>query len=211
MLTDLSPREADGFLGLRRRRLRIRYAGGALSAPFVYDEVCRSSLDAVVIAAHFQHEDRLWVYLRSAVRPPLALRDPRRSPEAEEGDGGLWELPAGLIDPGEQSAAGVLRAGARELAEELGFQAEPEELERLGPSVLPCPGIIAERQYFVAVHVDPARRGEPCLDGSALEVGGQVQAVALETALAWAREGSLQDAKTELGLRRLAERLGSGP
>lgn len=208
MLADSSPREADGFLGLRRRSMRVRYASGSVSEPFVYDEISRSALDAVVISAHFEKGGEPWVYLRSALRPPLALRDPATSAVPEDGGGGLWELPAGLVEPGEQSAAGVLRAGARELAEELGFEASPQALELLGPSALPCPGIIAERQHFVAVRVDPAARQEPGLDGSALEFEGRVLPVALTTALEWAREGSLPDAKTELGLRRLAERLG---
>ena len=75
----------------------------------------------------------------------------------------------------------------------------------LGPSTLPAPGFIAERHFFVSVEVAPERRGEPGLDGSALERFGRVIALPLRRALAWCASGRIEDAKTELGLRRLAE------
>ena len=70
------------------------------------DEV-RRAIDAVIIVAHFEREGQRWVYLRSALRPPFYFRDPKRSPVAEAANGALWELPAGLIEPGEQNDGGV--------------------------------------------------------------------------------------------------------
>jgi ADP-ribose pyrophosphatase len=209
-LEDLSPAAPAGFLRLVRERLQVRASDGHVSRPFVYDRIDRTGIDAVVIAAFFFESGIPHVYLRSALRPPLYFRDPKRSPQPESGLGALWELPAGLIDVGEQSAAGVHVAAARELQEELGFSVAPAAIVRLGHSVLPCPGVIAERQYFTAVQVDPARREQPTLDGSELEREGRVATVSLEQALAWIRAGQLEDAKTELGLRRLAEHLQAG-
>ena len=71
------------------------------------------------------------MYLRSAVRPPCALRGLRRPHE-----GGLWELPAGLVEPGEEPAA----AAARELGEELGFAADAGAMRPLGAWMFPVPG-----------------------------------------------------------------------
>lgn len=206
-LEDLSPDTGAGFLWLVRRRLRAHYPDGTSSAPFVYDAVERRSVDAVVIAAHFVREGEPWVYLRSAVRPPLRFRDPARSPVSEARTGWLWELPAGLIEAGEAGAQGVLEAGQRELEEELGFDVAREALSPLGHSTLPSPGVIGERHFFVSVVVDPAARAEPSLDGSALERFGRVVALPLERALALCRSGQIEDAKTELGLRRLSESL----
>jgi len=80
-----------------------------------------------------------------------------------------------------------------------------DSLLPLGPSTFPCPGVIGERHYFFQVVVNPERRENPTLDGSALEGLGAIIDVKLDDALHWCRIGSLEDAKTELGLRRLAE------
>jgi len=207
LVEDISPIAPAGFLRLLRRRLRIRSADGERSEPFVYDEVDRRAIDAVVIAAHYTQNGLRWVYLRSALRPPLRFRDPARSPGGARETGALWELPAGLIEPGEQSTGGVLRASCRELREELGFMALETDFQWLGPPTWVSPGIISERQFFVHLEVHPERRGEPSLDGSALERDGRVVAVPLERALHLCRTGRIEDAKTELGLRRLVEAL----
>lgn len=207
LLEDLSPRVEPGFLRIVRRRLRARYPDGSLSEPFVYDEVDRRAIDAVVIAAHFSDSSgQRSVYLRSALRPPVVFRDRARSPIPDgELTSSIWELPAGLVEANEQSLAGVRASAARELEEELGFGVDPKALTELGPSTFPAPGFIAERHFFFAVEVKPEERREPALDGSALEHGGAVLALRLEQALELCRRGQIVDAKTELGLRRLRE------
>jgi ADP-ribose pyrophosphatase len=211
LIEDVSPAIPAGFLGLTRRRLRVRYPDGERSAPFVYDELDRRAMDAVVLAAHFPRDGQRWVYLRSALRPPLRFRDPARSPTGASETGALWELPAGLIEPDEQSSSGVLEAGRRELWEELGFSARASDLQPLGPASWPCPGVMCERHFFLQLEVRPEARGEPALDGSALERFGRVIALPLTEALALCRAGRIEDAKTELGLRRLADTLNIAP
>ena len=208
LVEDLSPKE-HGFLRLIRRRYQISYPDGTVSAPFVYDAIDRAAIDAVVIAAHFlDAAGARRVFLRSALRPPLTLRDRAQSPLPDEAcDGALWELPAGLVEPSERSRAGVARAAQRELHEELGFAVPLEALRALGPSTFPAPGFVAERHFFFEVEVDPGARGEPELDGSALERFGVVADVTLDEALAMCRTGAIEDSKTELTLRRLAEHL----
>lgn len=209
LIEDVSPPGPPGFLRLVRRRLVAHYPDGSVSQPFLYDEVDRRAIDAVIIAAHYQQGGEPWVYLRSAVRPPLQFRDPDRSPVPEARGGSLWELPAGLIEPGEQTPEGVFEAGRRELAEELGFDVPVTAFHALGPSTFPAAGFIAERHFFVSVAVRPEARSEPSLDGSALERFGQVLALPLARALDLCRSGGVEDAKTELGLRRLAEAVAS--
>ena len=67
-------RPTGGFLDLSRFDLRVRYADGTESPAFAYDMTTRKALDAVVIAAHFTDAGVRHVYLRSAVRPPCAMR-----------------------------------------------------------------------------------------------------------------------------------------
>jgi ADP-ribose pyrophosphatase len=194
-------------LRLVRRKLTASYPDGTRSAPFLYDEVDRTSIDAVVIAAYYRDAGgQAWVYLRSALRPPVVFRDAARSPCPEQDPrSSIWELPAGIIESGEQTKDGVRRCAARELAEELGFRMDPKHLVELGPSSFPAPGFIAERHFYFAIEVTPDARAEPDLDGSALEVGGVVHALPLDAALAHCRDGRIVDAKTELALRRLKE------
>jgi ADP-ribose pyrophosphatase len=185
-----------GFLNLRRVELSLRYPDGSTSPPFAYDLATRTALDAVVFLVHFQDPaGTRHVFLRSAVRPPVALR-----PIPPLHDGNLWEVPAGIIDPNETPEA----AAAREIGEELGFQVAPSDLAELGPWTLPAPGVIGERHVFCHVEVDPRTRGVPKEDGP-LEHAGVVLALPLDAALAHCREGAIRDAKSELALRRLAE------
>jgi ADP-ribose pyrophosphatase len=186
-----------GFVDLMRVDLVARYPGGEESRPFAYDLVTRRSLDAVVIAAHFDEGGSRHVFLRSAVRPPLALR-----PIPPAHDGSLWELPAGLIEAGEDPEA----AAARELEEELGIAAGAKAFQPLGGWAFPAPGFIAEQHFFFHVEVDPRTRLVPTEDGSALERGASIVAVAVKDALEHCRRGTIRDAKTELALHRLAER-----
>jgi 8-oxo-dGTP pyrophosphatase MutT (NUDIX family) len=165
-----------------------------------------------MIAAYFTEGGVRHVYLRSAVRPPCALRGSTDDAGAGVGagagtgardsaTGGLWEIPAGLIEPGESPAA----AAVRELGEELGFAAEASALRPLGPWMFPVPGMIAERNLFYCVEVDPRTRAVPTEDGSALEREAAIVAIPVAEALEHCRTGAIRDSKTELALRRLAE------
>jgi ADP-ribose pyrophosphatase len=208
LLEDLSPPNQTGFLRLVRHRYRASYPDGTVSAPFVYDAVVRDAIDAVVIVAHFVARDGTpRVFLRSAFRPPLTLRNRAHSPLPDEAcDGHLWELPAGLVEAAERSPTGVAQAAQRELLEELGFEVSVAELSPLGHSTFPAPGFVAERHFFFEVRVDPKARREPELDGSPLERFGSVIELPLSEALELCRQGTIEDAKTELALRRLQEK-----
>lgn len=206
LVEDLSPEGPQGYLRLVRRRYVAHYPDGSVSQPFIYDEVDRRAIDAVVIVAHFIEDGARHVYLRSALRPPVVNRDPARSPMAEKENRGLWEVPAGLVEADEQTEAGVQSCAARELDEELGFNVPAQYLRPLGPSTFPTPGVIAERHFYFEVEVDPATRTEPALDGSALEHFGRVVSLPLDEALELCAAAAIEDAKTELALRRLRER-----
>ncbi len=210
LVKDESP-PGGGFLRRLSRRLVTVSSTGARSSTFIYDEVDREALDAVVVLPHFVRLEAgqrvRYVVLRSAVRPPVALRSEARSPISERENRGLWELPAGLVEKDEYHAVGLSRAAARELEEETGLCMPPQAFRPLGPSTFPAPGVIAERHFYFQVEVDPERAGVPSLDGSPLEEAGEVIALPLSACLKAARLGKLEDAKTELALRRLSDEL----
>lgn len=189
-------RATGGFFDVRRLDLVARYPDGTESTTFPYDIGAREAIDAVVMAAHYVEGGARHVYLRSSIRPPCALR-----PVPPAHDGALWELPAGLVEPGEEPAA----CAARELAEELGFVVPASAMQPLGPWTFPAPGIIGERHLFFHVEVDPHARTTPTEDGSALERAAEILAMPVRDAIEHCRRGAIPDAKTELALRRLAE------
>lgn len=206
VVRDRSNDPGPTFLRLKRYELVV-VRGGKRSASFVYDVLDRTALDACVMLAH--HEEvsptlgtrRVFVWMRSAIRPPIALRGEHAASAPHSGS--LWELPAGLIEPGESAEV----AAVRELAEELGFTVAPSAMKRLGPAAYPAPGFVGELHHFFHVRVDPHARVKPAEDGSPLEEDALVVAVPLEEALDACRTGAIHDEKTELALRRLADQL----
>ena len=195
VVRDRTAEGGAGFLNVKRLELVAR-RGGVASKPFAYDVLDRRALDACVMAAHHRVGGVRHVWLRSAVRPPLAVR-----PIEPRANGVMWELPAGLVEPGETARA----AAARELEEELGFRVGEAALAELGGWTAPAPGFVGEMHFFFHVEVDPASRREPGGDGSPLEDAAVCVAVPLDEALDACRRGDVRDAKTELALRRLAE------
>lgn len=189
--------EPPGFLNLRRYELVV-VSPEKRSQSFRYDVVDRRALDASVMIAHTVGEVGIEVYLRTSVRPPIGLR-----PDAKGSDAVVWELPAGLIEPGEAPRA----AAARELEEELGFSVDEEDMRPLGAWAFPAPGFIAEIHHFFHVRVDPAKRGIPGGDGSPLEEVAEIVKIPLQEAIDACRSGIIRDSKTELALCRLRDEL----
>lgn len=194
-------RELDGdvpaperFLDVRRVVCRLVPPGRAPSASFRYDAVTRRALDAAVIVPHTRVDDVVHVLLRSALRVPIALRDDAAAAEAV-----LWEVPAGLVEPGEPPDA----AARRELAEETGLAGV--HVAPLGPAAYPAPAVVGERHHFFHAAFDADAPRTPTEDGSVLEAHAELCLVSLAEALDACRAGRVRDAKTELALRRLAE------
>jgi ADP-ribose pyrophosphatase len=206
LVEDRSPAQPPGFLQLRRRLLRNRYADGSASAPYEYDSVDRRATDAVVLVLHTKDEH---VLLRTSLRPPLAFRSELAVPVAPTVDPVLWELPAGLVEPEEVGEEGLRACCVRETLEETGYTLGPEDFVPLGAPIFLSPGVIAERLYYFTALVEESARGIPTEDGTPVESGGTVRFYPIDDAIAACDAGAIGDVKSEVGLRRLAAR--SGP
>jgi ADP-ribose pyrophosphatase len=197
-----------GFLAVRRTHLRNRRADGSLSAAFLCDFIVRPyGQDAVVVIAwHRGPDGKVGVLLRECLRPTLWLgRDAAAAPLPEARRLFLTEAVAGILETGDVGEAGLRARAVAELAEEAGFHVEPSAIQLLGAGTHPSPGAMFEKFYIVAVEVDPSSQREPEGDGSPMEEAATTRWLELDTAIAACVRGELEDAKTELGLRRLRD------
>ncbi len=104
--------------------------------------------------------------------------------------GWLWELPAGKLEPDEPP----LNTAQRELIEEAGTEAAT--WASLGACV-PSPGVLTEVVHlFLATGLTPAN--------TALEAAEVIEIhwIPLQQAFGWAMDGTINDAKTVIGLVR---------
>ncbi len=199
-----------GFLAIRRLHLRHRRDDGSLSARYINDFVVRPyGLDAVVVVVWHRRPDGVSVLVRDGRRPTLTFgRDPARTPLPDPRPyARLTELVAGILEEGDHGEAGIRTRAAAEVHEEAGFRVDPAAVELLGAGCFPSPGSMAEKFHFTAVEVDPATQEPLGGDGSPMEEGAATRWLDLDAAIAACVRGDLEDAKTELGLRRLRDRL----
>ena len=199
----------EGYLRVKRRKMRARYADGQQSDEFKYDVVERWNQDAVAILLHSVRAGVRYIILRSAIRPPLALRETLLEGAAPYPDGvsrgELWEIPAGLVENDERNARGLVECAVRETEEEVGLTIRAEDVRPLGGAMLPSSGIIGECVFLFECEVDTSKHTVPEGDGP-LERNARVIEVPFETALSWCDHGLLPDAKTELAIRRFASK-----
>jgi ADP-ribose pyrophosphatase len=211
VLGDHLPREArTGFLWIRHVTLQNRYADGQRSKPYEYFMVERELLDAVAITLFRRTHAGIEVVLRSQLRPPLAFRHTYEVPLLAAGTGAVqWEVPAGLIEPGERGEAGLFRRASAEALEEVGYELPPERFSMLGAASSLSPGLLAEKLFFVCAELrEDDRQVTAAGDGHAVEEGSVSLFVPLADALAAIDSGLIHDVKTEVALHRLARMVG---
>lgn len=216
-------RSDEGFLRVRRLRLRNVYADGGRSEPYPCDIVSRIRTDAVAVVVFEIAGSRaagparagrrtVRVALKTGLRAPLFFR--RRlaltQPDARL-YGVIAEIVAGMLEPEDVGPDGVDRRAVHECVEESGIETTPDRMEPLGAESFPSPGITDEKVHFRALEARIDERGAPGGDGSAMEEGGGVVVMTVEEAIVACRTGVIPDMKTELALTRLCDRIGYLP
>ena len=202
-----------GFLRLRRLVCRNVRADGSVSRDYPVDVIDRENLDAVavVIWRRSAETGRVEVLLRDCLRPAAYLRKER---EPALADPRVYltvpEIVAGVLEADDVGEAGVLRRSAEEVREEAGFEVDVEEIVPLGAPFFVAPGILSEKIFLTAVDVGRRPQGPPHGDGSPLEENGRTTWVDLDAAIGRCTSGEVEDAKTEIGLRRLKDRIPGG-
>ncbi len=197
----------EGFLHIRRLRVRNLRADGSKSDVYRVDVVDRPRLDAVAVLLWRRGDQGLEFLTRQNLRPAAYFRH-EKVPNVPDGRSHLFceEIVAGLLETTDQGLPGVRQRAVEETFEEAGYRVRLEAVELLGPPFFVAPGIISEKIFLTAVDVTGLVPGVPEGDGSPLEEGGATgwrTHASLETALS---DGTIQDAKTELALRRFLAR-----
>jgi ADP-ribose pyrophosphatase len=214
ILSDETIGQAGGFLAIRRLHVVNVRPDGSRSPPYLCDFVVRpKGIDAVVVALYARRGDAIEVLLRHGLRLPLHVGRPAgRLPIAEaERHPFFREVVAGIIENDDVGLDGVRRRAALEVEEEAGFHVAPEAVVFLGAGTFPSPGAMAEKFWLTAVEVDrAAATGVFTGDGSPMEEGAHVEWMELDRAILACVAGELEDAKTEIVLRRLRDRLKEG-
>lgn len=204
----------EGYLRLYRWTMRNHYADGSVSRNYNVDVVDRAGIDAVAVALYaIEPATRtVRVLLRETLRPGLLLRQQRETPLPDDRERPVnWEVVAGVIEPGEHGHKAINERAALEVQEEAGFKVYGPAVIDLGAAILPTPGPFPEKIYLKAVEVDPDEQGHPEGDGSPMEQGAALRWFELADAIQRCVNGEIEDAKTEIALRRLAQRLGFLP
>lgn len=199
----------QGFLRVRRLRVRNRYADGSASAVYDCDIVSRRAIDAVAVVLYETTGARVRVLLKDGVRPPVYLRrhkdlvreDPR--PYLT-----VTEIAAGVLEPEDTGEDGIERRAAAEAHEECGLTVDPARVRRLGSASFPSPGVTDENVHFRAVQAPLGDAVRPQGDGSIMEEATRTVILDLDEAIARCRRGEIPDMKTEIGLLRLADAIG---
>lgn len=204
----------EGFLRLKRLTLRNQYADGTASREYPCDIVTRPGADAVAVVLWHREGGKVFVHLRRGVRCAVYFRRDKKA-ELVQPDDRLYdtldELVAGILEKADTGPGGVRRRGALEAHEEAGFAVAPDEVRLLGAGFFPTPGVTDEKVFLAEAEVEPSSAGAIEGDGSVMEEGASTIVRELRDAIAACRSGEIADAKTELGLFRLADAIGYIP
>ncbi len=202
----------EGFLRLKRYRARNRRDDGSFSPEYPIDVIDRPTLDAVAVCLWSRGADGIEVLTRAGLRPAACFRRGQRTVLPDRDYLLLEEVVAGVLEPGEQGIDALRRRAADEVLEEAGIRVPPERFALLGGPFFMLPGIASEKIHLVEAEVErgdgPAVQPAPGGgDGSPLEEGATLRWRRLGEAIAACERGEIEDAKTEIALRRLEGRL----
>ncbi len=211
----LHSEEHDGGKYLRFRRVHLQNlrADGTRSDAYFceFSDRPRHGTDAVaVVLWRRSRRGDVEVLLRRGLRPTLRfgrseerLAQPDPAPYLH-----LTEVVAGILEDGDVGEAGIRQRAALEAWEEAGLRVEPSQICLLGRVFL-SPGMSPECCYLASAEVGHVDAALPEGDGSPMEEGSRQRFVPLSEAIAQCDRGEIEDAKTEVLLRRLVARLAS--
>ncbi len=190
------------FTSARYLTVRNLYKDGSKSREYRLDVISHRGTDAVCVLPYWKEAGQYKCMLIESFRPALYFRD-----VSPENPPFILEAVAGVVEEGEDSSEGVLNRAIEELVEEAGLVAETSDVQILGAPIYMSPGVYTEKIWLTAVEVDPTQKVAPTHDGSVQEEMLTQHVYGMVEALGLVEEGIIKDAKTEIALRRLSDKL----
>lgn len=196
----------EGYLRLKRLKVRNRRADGTASHEFTVDTIDRPTLDAVVVLVYRHTPQGIEILVRAGLRPAAHFRG-----RVKQGADSLLHVPelvAGVLEPADSGEAGVRYRATQEVKEEAGFEVAPDDVRVMGAPQYPSPGVLSEKIYFTAVDVTGKPQQTPQGDGSPLEEDARLAWWKVGPLLEACRDGRVPDTKSELALTRFLAGVG---
>ena len=134
--------------------------------------------------------------INPAKKTVVLVRQFRLAKYTRDGDGMLWEVPAGMMEPGEKPEDVAIR----ETLEETGYRIDNLKLLR---KILPAPGVMNEYIYIYKAEVSSEQK---IADGGGLAHEGEhleVHEIPISEALQMLSRGEIDDAKTVIALKEI--------
>jgi hypothetical protein len=199
----------DRFLRLLTLRVKNHYDDDSTSREYDCDLVVAPGVDAVAVVLFYRDGGKVFVGVIDCVRPAVAVRRdlPLVQPD-ERTYTTVTEVVAGRFEEEDSGDGGIERRAAIEALEEAGFLVRPEDAIVLGGGLFSSPGQSPEKFWVRAFEVDPEERRRAEGDGSPMETLVPMRFIELRQAIEQCAAGRIEDTKTEIGFRRLADHLG---
>lgn len=176
---------------IEQARLRHRRYDGSMSKP--------------IMRLNLERGDSVAMLLHDRAAGTVVLTEQFRYPTYAKGPGWLLELPAGMVEDDEDP----IKTAYREIVEETGYTPDAASLQHVSTFYL-SPGGTSERIVLYYVAVTPQDRTE---SGGGLDDEDEdirIVVMSLDNALAGIADGTIQDAKTIIGLQWLQARQAVG-
>ena len=203
----------EGFLRLRRLTCRNKRADGTTSRSYDIDIIDRRALDAVAVVLWRRNPSsgRVEILVRHNLRPAAFFRREHRPAVADPKEYlTLTEIVAGVLEEADSGERGIRERAAMEALEEAGYTLDPDDVVLLGGPFFVAPGVLSEKVHLAAADVGSVSQVSPTGDGSPLEEMGPLEWLDIDALLEKCEAGEIEDAKTELGARRLKDKLPGG-
>jgi len=201
----------EGFLQKKHFKIVNIYENNEKSREYYCDVVFRKQADAVGIVI-FIIEEKIQIVLRKCLRPPMLFRE-EVYPNEEMEPIFILEIPAGILEEGEENLNGINARAVIEIYEETGLKVDTSRIFSLGAPIITSPGMTYEKVYLRAVKISRDEwnnKEQHQGDGSPMEDGGELELLELDQAIRLCYNGEIGDGKTELALYRFKEFIKKG-
>nr|VFJ95461.1 MAG: TIR domain-containing protein [Candidatus Kentron sp. LFY] len=201
-----------GYLSCGIADIRNIYQNHESSVPYKVTFVYKDGYDSVAILLYFIRDKHIHVGTIENLRPALHIRKLFNLPKRDEKEYVYFRgIIAGALEKLEDNGGEyVNRRAAQEIMEESGFKADSKKIVDLG-SYFVSPGYCLERMFLRAYELEDFKQEIIQGDGTLYEEGIRVIFHEVRDVLSFYSDGTFEDPKTEIAIRRLCSKLGYIP